>query len=66
MKAVVNQFFMRLQKEQQRDNQQKVNLNLPENACEAVKPYFGPQNMFNCTFTEHQDRHMRTLVVEIR
>ena len=29
---------MRLQKEQQTDNKQKINLNLPENAVEAVKP----------------------------
>ena len=25
-----------------------------ENALEAVKPYFGPQNMFDCTVIEHR------------
>ena len=33
---------MQLQKEQQIDNKLKINSNLPENALEAVKPYFGP------------------------
>ena len=42
--------FLRLQKEQQIDNKQKINSNLPENAFKAVKPYFGPQNMFDCDF----------------
>ena len=28
--------------------------NLPENVFEAVKPYFGPLNMFNCTFIKQQ------------
>ena len=37
--------FMRLQKEQQIDNKQKISSNLPENAFEAVKPDFGPQNV---------------------
>ena len=45
---------MQLQKEQQIDNTLKINLNLPEKALEAVKPYFGTQNMFDCTFFEHQ------------
>ena len=44
---------MQLQKEQQIDNKLKINLNLPENALEAVKPYFSPQNMLDCTFIEH-------------
>ena len=34
---------MQLQEEQQIDNKQKINLNLPENALEAVKSYFGPK-----------------------
>ena len=42
--------FMQLQKEQQTDNKQKIIENLPENALEAVKPCFGRQNMFDCTF----------------
>ena len=29
-------------------NKQKFNSNLPENAVEAVKPHFGPPNMFDC------------------
>ena len=41
---------MQLQKEQQIDNK----LKMPENALEAVKPYFGPQNMFYCTFVKHR------------
>ena len=45
---------MQLQKEQQTDNKQKITENLPENALEAVKPYFGPQKMFDCTFVEHR------------
>ena len=39
--------FMQLQKEQQIDMKLKINSNLPLNALEAVKPYFGPQNMFD-------------------
>ena len=31
---------MRLKKGQQKDNKQKFNENLPENAVEAVKPFF--------------------------
>ena len=34
---------MQLQKEQQTDKEQKINENLPENALEAVEPYFGPK-----------------------
>ena len=45
---------MQLQKEQQVDNKQKTGWILPENAFEAVKPYFGPQNMFDCTFFGHR------------
>ena len=45
---------MHLRKEQQTDNKFKIIENLPENALEAVKPYFGRQNMFNCTFVEHR------------
>ena len=45
---------MQLEKEQQIDNKLKINLNLPENALGAVKPYFGPQNMFDCTFVEQR------------
>ena len=45
---------MQLQKEQQTVNKLKINENLPENALEAVKPYIGPQNMFDCTFVEHR------------
>ena len=41
---------MQLQKEQQTDNKQKINENLPENALEAVEPYFWPQNMLDCIF----------------
>ena len=41
---------MQLQKEQQIDNKLKINYNSPENALEAVKPYFGRQNMFDCSF----------------
>ena len=47
-------FFMQLQKEQQTDNKQKIIKNLTENALKAVKPFFGRQNMFDCTFIEHQ------------
>ena len=46
LRPVNNQFFMRLQKEQRKENK-KFNLNLRENAVEAVKPYFAPQNMLN-------------------
>ena len=45
---------MRLQKEQQKENNRKFNLNLRENAVEAVKTYFAPQNMFNRAFLERQ------------
>ena len=45
---------MQLQKEQRIDNKLKNQLNLPENALEAVKPYFGPQNMFDCVSVEQQ------------
>ena len=45
---------MQLQKEQQIDNKLKINYNLSEKALEAVKPYFGPQNMFDLTFVEHR------------
>ena len=43
-------FFMPLQI----DSKQKISWVLPENAFEAVKPYFGPQNLFHCTFVEHR------------
>ena len=39
--------FMLFQKKQQIDNKQKIKKNLPENAFEAVKPYFGPQQCSN-------------------
>ena len=45
---------MRLQKEQQTDNKQKISQILPESAFEAVAPYIGPQNMFDCTFIEYR------------
>ena len=45
---------MQLQKEQQIDNRLKIYKNLPEKALQAVKPYFDPQNMSNCTFVEHR------------
>ena len=32
------------------ENKQRYNSNLRENAVEAVKPYFDPHNMFDCTF----------------
>ena len=44
---------MQLQKEKI-DNKLKINKNLQENALGAVKPYFGTQKMFNCTFVEHR------------
>ena len=47
-------FFMRLQKEQQIDNKQKINKNLAESAFGTVKPYYGHQNMVNCIFCENQ------------
>ena len=34
--------------------QTKISKTLPENAFKAVKPYFGPQNMLDCTFFEHR------------
>ena len=43
--------FLRLQKEQ--IYKQKISKTLQENAFEAVKPEFGPQNMLDCTFFEH-------------
>ena len=46
---------MQLQKEQQIDNKLKINKNLPENALEAVKPYFGPQNKFDWSIVKHTD-----------
>ena len=46
---------MQSQKEQKTDNKQNINENLPENALEAVEPYFGPQNMFDCSFAEHDN-----------
>ena len=55
---------MQLQKEQQTENKQKINENLPENALEAVKTYFGPQNMFNCTFVEQRYCIMQPLINE--
>ena len=55
---------MKLQKEQQIDNNLKVNQILPENGLEAVKPYFGPQNMFDCTFVKHQYCPMWPLINE--
>ena len=54
---------MQLQKEQQIDNKLKINYNLPENALEAVKPYFGPQNIFDCTFVEHRHCIMWPLII---
>ena len=57
---------MRLQKEQQIDNKQKINLNLAENAFETVKPYYGHQNMFACNFCEHQQCNNQPLTNETR
>ena len=54
---------MQLKKEQHTE-QTKNQLNLPENDLEAVKPYFGPQNMFNCTFIEHKYCIMWPLINE--
>ena len=55
---------MQLHKEQRKDNKLKNQLNLPENALEAVKPYFGPQNMFDGTFVEHRQCIMWPLISE--
>ena len=54
LKTAGMQLFMRLQKKLQIDNKQKINLNLAENAFETVKPNYGQQNMFNCTFYKNQ------------
>ena len=43
---------MQLQKEQQTDNKLKIKENLPENALEAVKSYFGRCTIVDCTFVE--------------
>ena len=53
LRPVGIQFFMRLQK-QKIDNKKNQIKNLPENAFEAVKPNFGPQNMYDWTFFEHR------------
>ena len=45
---------MQLRKEQQTDNKQKIKENLPENALDALKLYFGPHIMLECTFVEHR------------
>ena len=43
---------MRLQKEQQIDNKQEM-FKLVRKRLEAVKPNFGPQNMFYFSFGGH-------------
>ena len=45
--------FYELKKKQQKDNK-KINYNLPENAVEAVKRYFGPQVLFDCAYFEQR------------
>ena len=57
---------MLLQKEQQIDNKQKINWNLPENALEAVNPYFGPHNMFAWAIVEHRQCNMWPLFYETK
>ena len=52
---------MGLQKEQQIEKQ-KIKWNQPENAVEAVKPFFGTQIMFDCSFIEDQSCSMRPLI----
>ena len=50
LRSAGTQLFMRLQKEQQIDNKQKLNHNLAENDFETIKPYYDHQKMFDCTF----------------
>ena len=60
------QFFMRLQKGQQRDNKQKFNKNLRENNAEAVNAYFAAQHMFHLAFLNCQLCGIRALFNEIK
>ena len=47
-----------------KNNKKIFNLKLWENAVEAVKPYFAPQNMFNWAFLERQQSGKRPLNIE--
>ena len=51
-KLVINQFFIRLQEEQQIETT-KIQLKL-SNAVEPAKPYLAPQNIVNRAFLEPQ------------
>ena len=56
LKGIMNcrySVFDAVNKEQQIDNKRKINYNLPENTFETVKPYFGLQNILDCTVFEH-------------
>ena len=47
-------FFMQLKKNNKKTTNKIQKKNLPENAVEAVEPYFGPENMFDCAFFAHR------------
>ena len=66
IKSFRDSIFMRLQKEQQIDNKQKITYILPENAFKAVKPYFGTQIMFECSSFKNRDCIMWLLINETR
>ena len=55
---------MPFEKEQQIETTKKLNQILLENAVEAVKPYFAPQNMFNLAFHERQNCGIGSIINE--